>query len=206
MRRIGHRGAKGHAPENTIASFQKAIDLGCDEIETDVWLIGGALVIAHDRPASAKGLLTLDQALDFCAGRVMVNLELKNAGSDERATETGEAVARHLLDREAKDVYVSSFWFSALDGALAVAPDIDRALIFGSAPDMPALLAQARVLDLWALHPEHQYVTPARVSAAHAASLRVNTWTVNDPEEIAQLVEWGVDGIMSDFPERVPKR
>jgi glycerophosphoryl diester phosphodiesterase len=206
MRRIGHRGAKGHAPENTIASFQKAIDLGCDEVETDVWLVDGALVISHDRPASARGLLTLDDALDFCAGRVVVNLELKNAASDASATETGEAVARRLLERSAMDVYVSSFWFSALDGALSVAPDIDRAFIFGSAPDMPALLAQARVLDLWALHPEHQYVTPGRVAAAHAASLRVNTWTVNDPAEIAQLVEWGVDGIMSDFPERVPKR
>jgi glycerophosphoryl diester phosphodiesterase len=206
MRRIGHRGAKGHAPENTIASFQKAIDLGCDEIETDVWLVDGALVIAHDRPASAKGLLTLDEALDFCVGRVMVNLELKNAASDASATETGAAVGRRLLDRKAKDVYDSSFWFTALDGAFTAAPDIDRAFVFGSAPDMPALLAQARVLELWALHPEHQYVTPGRVSAAHAASLRVNTWTVNDPKEIAQLMEWGVDGIMSDFPERVPKR
>ncbi|MDQ2951421.1 MAG: hypothetical protein M3R54_04085, partial [Chloroflexota bacterium] len=59
MRRIGHRGAKGYAPENTIASFDKAIALGCDEIETDVWLIDGAkMIISHDRPASADGLLS----------------------------------------------------------------------------------------------------------------------------------------------------
>jgi glycerophosphoryl diester phosphodiesterase len=206
MRRIGHRGAKGHAPENTIASFQKAIDLGCDEIETDVWLLEGALVITHDRPSSASGLMTIDEAIDFCRGRVVLNIEMKSAGSDARARETGAAVAHCLVERGAKDVYVSSFWFSALDGAREVAPQIDRAFVFGAAHDMPALLAQARVLDLWALHPEHQFVTPGRISAAHDADLLLNTWTVNDPDEIAQLAEWGVDGIMSDFPERVPKR
>ena len=70
MRRIGHRGAKGHAPDNTIASFQKAIDLACDEVETDVWLMPrGSLVIAHDRPETNDGLLELDQVLD--AGDVL---------------------------------------------------------------------------------------------------------------------------------------
>src|SRR5688572_24225222 len=51
MRRIGHRGAMGHAPENTIDSFKKALELGCDEVETDVWLTqDGRLLISHDRP------------------------------------------------------------------------------------------------------------------------------------------------------------
>jgi glycerophosphoryl diester phosphodiesterase len=70
---------------------------------------------------------------------------------------------------------------------------------------MSALLAQARALELWALHPERHYVTPARVAASHAASLRVNVWTVNDLAEIQRLASWGVDGIMSDYPERVPR-
>ena len=66
MRRIGHRGAKGHVAENTIASFQKAFELGCDEVETDVWLTPeGRLVISHDAPpADAKlrlvGRATID--------------------------------------------------------------------------------------------------------------------------------------------------
>lgn len=206
MRRIGHRGAKAHAPENTIASFQKALDLGCDEIETDVWLMdGGALVISHDRPASAAGLLTLDEVLDFCRGRMAVNVELKCAMSDAQAAATGERVARHILRRADPDVYVSSFWYPALSAARAAAPAVRRAFVFGAAPDMGALLAQARALELWALHPERHYVTPERVAAAHAADLRVNVWTVNDAAEIATLAGWGVDGIMSDHPERVPK-
>lgn len=205
MRRIGHRGAKGHAPENTIASFQKAIDLGCDEIETDVWLVDERLVISHDRPETAAGLLTLAETLDFCHGKIALNLELKNAESDTRAMATGEAVARRLGDKPRDDVYVSSFWYEALAGARSVSPNLRRAYVFGAAPDIASLLAQARSLDLWALHPERHYVTPARVAAAHGASFRVNTWTVNDPAEIARLAEWGVDGIMSDYPERVPK-
>src|SRR5207249_7958089 len=89
MRRIGHRGAKGHAPENTIASFQKALDLGCDEVETDVWLVpDGRLLISHDRPG-ADTVLRLEEVLDFCKGKMGVNVELKCEGSESLARETG---------------------------------------------------------------------------------------------------------------------
>jgi len=205
MRRIGHRGAKGHAPENTIASFAKAIELGCDEVETDVWLLdGGQLVITHDRPASAAGLPTLDEVLDFCRGRIAVNVEMKSAGSESHARETGERVARRLAERGDPDAYVSSFWWSALEGARAAGPGVRRAFIYSASPDAAALFASAGSLGLWALHPAFSYVTPELIRRAHAASLRVHPWTVNDPRDIARLVEWGVDGIASDFPERVP--
>src|SRR5207248_7758800 len=116
VRRIGHRGAKGHAPDNTIASFQKAIDLACDEVETDVWLMPrGSLVIAHDRPETNDGLLELDQVLDFCRGRMGVNVELKCEGSEAAARETGRRVGAHLARRGDPSVYVSSFWWVALE-------------------------------------------------------------------------------------------
>jgi glycerophosphoryl diester phosphodiesterase len=206
MRRIGHRGAKGHSPENTIASFEKAIELGCDEIETDVWLMdGGALVITHDRPAAAAGLLTLDETLDFCRGRVAVNVELKSAVTEAHARATGEQVARRIAERRDPDAYVSSFWWSALEGAHDAAPAVRRAFIYSASPSRSALIDAARALGLWALHPNFSYVTSELVRAAHDASLRVNAWTANDPRDIARLVELGVDGIASDFPERVPK-
>jgi glycerophosphoryl diester phosphodiesterase len=206
MRRIGHRGAKGHAPENTAASFEKAIQLGCDEVETDVWLLeDGALVITHDRPASAAGLPTLQEVLDLCRGRVAVNVEMKSAGSEAHARATGEQVARASARRGDPDVYVSSFWWSALVAARAAAPDVRRAFIYGAAPDLDTLIANAREVALWALHPGYGYVTPELVAAAHGAGLKINTWTANDPAIIARLIELGVDGIASDFPERVPK-
>lgn len=205
MRRIGHRGAMGHAPENTMPSFRKAIELECDEVETDVWLMqDGRLLVSHDRPTQ-QSTLSLDEVLDFCRGRMAVNVELKCEKDEVRARETGTRVAAHLASRGKGDVYVSSFWWSALEGARTAAPTVRRAFLFAGSPDRDALLASARKLELWALHPNRAYVTPELVRAARAASLRVNVWTVNDQKEITTFRNWSVDGIMSDYPERVPK-
>jgi len=205
MRRIGHRGAMGHAPENTIASFEKAIALGCDEVETDVWLAAdGRLVISHDPPGDGA-TLTLDQALDVCRGRVDVNVELKADRDEQQAAELGRRVARRLAERADPDAYLSSFWWPALTAARDVAPSVRRAFVFSDSPDRDALIASARSAGLWALHPNRAYVTRELVSAAHAAGLRVNVWTVNDQDEIAACAALGVDGIMSNWPERIPK-
>jgi len=194
----------GHAPENTIASFQKALDLGCDEVETDVWLTEEGLVIAHDRPTRLGGLL-LDVVLDFCRGRLGVNVELKCDGDESEARRTGDQVTRHLAARADPDLSVSTFSWPALVAAKAAAPQVRRAFLFNDVPDQAALLAGARSLELFAVHPNRAVVTAALVSDAHAAGLKVHPWTVNDPAEIASLAALGVDGIMSDFPERVPK-
>ena len=205
MRRIGHRGARGYAPDNTVASFMKALELGCDEVETDVWLIDRQLVIAHDRPSSSHGLLTLDEVLDLCLGRMGVNVELKAEGSVAMARDTGARAADVIAARADGSVYLSSFWWSALEAARDVAPHVRRAYIYSSSPRPASLIADAKVLELWALHPNRAYVTVELVAAAHAASLAVQPWTVNDRAEIARFREWGVDGIMSDYPDRVPR-
>lgn len=202
---MGHRGAMGHAPENTVASFEKAIALGCDEVETDVWLMpDGRLLISHDQPADGASL-TLDTVLDLCRGRVGVNVELKSAGDEARASATGARVAQRLAERADPDAYVSSFWWSALAAAGDAAPAVRRAFIFSDSPDRAALIASARALGLWALHPNRAYVTRELVDAAHLAGLRVHPWTVNDEAEIARFAALGVDGIMSNWPERIPK-
>lgn len=194
----------GHAPENTIRSFQKALELACDEVETDVWLMqDGRLLVSHDRP-TAKTTLSLDEVLDFCRGRMSVNVEVKSEKDEARARESGARVAAHLAGRRA-DAYISSFWWSALEGARDAAPSVRRAFLFSGSPDRVALLAGGRSLELWALHPNRAYVTPDLVRAAHGASLRVQAWTVNDTKEITIFRNWSVDGIMSDYPERVPK-
>ena len=205
MRRIGHRGAKGHALENTIAGFQKALDLRCDGVETDVWLTeDGRLVISHD-PPGRDASLTLDEVLDFCRGKLEVNVELKCVASEERARQTRARVAGTIARRGDSDVYVSSFWWNALEGSRSAGPAVRRAFLFADSPERRALLESARATGLWALHPNRAYVTPELVRDIHAAQLVVNAWTVNEPSEIAQFAKWGVDGIMSDYPERVPK-
>lgn len=199
----------GHAPENSPASFEAAVALGCDEVETDVWLLpGGRLVIAHDPPDPSDlgdTYPSLDEILDLCRGRVAVDVELKCVGDEDRARRTGAAVASRIQARGDPAVYVSSFWWQALEAARDAAPAVRRAFVFSDAPDRTALLASARALGLWALHPERAYVTRELVDAAHAASLQVNVWTVNDPSDLARIAALGVDGIMSNWPERVPR-
>ncbi len=195
----------GHAPENTIASFQKALELGCDEVETDVWLTDdGRLLVSHGKPKGGESL-TLEAVLDFCRGRMGVNVEVKCEGSEARARAAGARVAMRLAERNDSDAYISSFWWPALEGARGAAADVRRAYLFASLPRTKTLVLDAAAAGLWALHPNRAYVTSELVNAAHGSSLRVSAWTVNDPREIATFKEWGVDGIMSDYPERVPK-
>ena len=205
MRRIGHRGAMGHAPENTIAAFEAAIALDCDEVETDAWLAAdGRLVISHDRPVDGASL-SLDDVLDLCRGRIAVNVELKCEGDERRAADIGARAARRLTELPEEAAYVSSFWWGALTAAREAAPRVRRAFVFSDSPDRGALIASATSLGLWALHPNRRYVTPELVTAAHAAGLRVNAWTVDDADEIAAFAALGVDGIMSNWPERIPR-
>lgn len=202
-RRIGHRGARGHVAENTLASFRRAIELGCDEIETDVWLTERGLIVSHDPPAGSASL-TLDEALDACAGRVVLNVEVKALRDEANAYGAGARVASVIAERGV-DAYVSSFWWPALDGAREHGPAVRRAYVYASYAETEVLVARAAAAGLWALHPNHTFVTLELVARAHAAGLRVNAWTANEPADIAALMAAGVDGICSDFPERVPK-
>lgn len=202
-RRIGHRGARGHVAENTLASFERAIELGCDEIETDVWLTDRGLIVCHD-PPPATASLTLEDALDACAGRVTLNVEVKALRDEANAYGAGARVAS-LIDGRRADAYVSSFWWPALDGAREHGPGIRRAYIYASYAEVGVLVARAKAAGLWAIHPNHTFVTLELVAQAHAAGLAVNAWTANEPADIVALVAAGIDGICSDFPERVPR-
>src|SRR2546427_29535 len=145
VRRIGHRGAKGHAPENTIAGFQKAIDLGCDGVETDVWLTeDGRLVISHDPPERDAALI-LEEVLDFCRRKLEVNVELKCVASEKQARQTGARVAEIIARRDDPDVYVSSFWWDALEGSRSAGPAVRRAFLFSDSPERRAGRLPSRV-------------------------------------------------------------
>ena len=124
---------------------------------------------------------------------------------EEAARDTGRRVGAHLARRGDPSVYVSSFWWSALEGARETATTVRRAYVFASSPPRHALIAEARRSGLWALHPNRAYVTEELVRDAHAGDLWIQAWTVNEVVEIARFAALGVDGIMSDFPERIPK-
>ena len=230
---IGHRGARAAAPENTLAAFRLAVDMGADGVELDVMLSkDGALVIHHDyklgRTEDGKGKVrnhTLTQLKRLDAGswkdaqfageriptlaevfhvldrQVVVNVELKTQawGADglEEAV-VAEIKRSHMVDM----VVISSFNPFSLLRIRDLAPTLPIGLLY--APDLPPHLSRAWLRPLVrpdALHPRHDMVTPRFVTWAKKRGYRINTWTVNEPDEMRRLVRLGVDAIISDVPD-----
>ena len=217
--RVGHRGAAALAPENTLPSFEAALAYGVDAIEFDVLdLDAGPLVIAHSREEARPGRPTLDEALDFLAGRnVGLHVDLKLT---TRLEEVVEALGRHGV---AERTVVSSFHLPSLRAVSACAPHVrigftypeDRygvskrrvlrpavrlgtlALRRAVVARVPAMLARA---GAEALMLQHAVVSAAAVARAHAAGAAVWAWTVDDPVELARLEAAGVDAVITNDP------
>ena len=213
---IAHRGASRAERENTVAAFRRAADLGSDAVELDVRrTVDGVLVVHHNPHLDELGLIaasrvgdlpdhvpTLGAALDACAG-MWVNVEIKNdpneADFDPDDSIADETIA-HLLARGEDDRWlISCFRIETVDRCRALAPSIRTAwLCSGIPPDTPALL---RERGHSALHPWVGLVTPDDIDACHAAGIEVNTWTCDDPARMAELIEWGIDGICTNVPD-----
>lgn len=216
MLRVGHRGARAYAPENTLASFEKAIEIGVDAVELDVRKSrDGELVVMHDadikRTTSGKGLVsdlslaqikayssdgekvpTLGEALDFLGGKVKVFIELKEQGSEEQVL---AEVRKRGME---KDVVITSFLEDALKKVRERDAAIPTGLIYAkhSNPIKAALTLKANYLL-----PLYRFTHTANVQKAHQNGLKVVVWTINTPEEVAEYVKKGVDGIASDKPD-----
>lgn len=232
MLRIGHRGAAAIAPENTLVSFRRAIELGADGVELDLHRArDGRFVVIHDdtldRTTDGHGpvdalssdeLRRLDagswKGPEFAGERVplfedvvdalpasaVIFAELK-AGSD-RAPGIEVDFARLLSDRSLLGrVRVSSFDHRALARLRRLLPALSTGALFVALPVDPVALGRA--CGAQAIHPSFRYLTRELVDEAHRAGLAVHTWTVNEPADIATASAMGVDGIVSDHPERL---
>lgn len=230
--RIGHRGAAGTHPENTLASFWQAAALGADGIEFDVQRTrDGQLVVLHDptldRTTNLSGFVrdltlaevrqadagswkgpqfagervpTLRELLRAVPSHLLLFLELK-AGSLHYPGIEAELL--RLLQEEGAlgRTQVSSFDHQALYRLHQAAPDLPLGMLY--ACNLMDPVGLARQVGAAALHPAFQWITPDLVAWAHAAGLQVHAWTVNQPDFIRQMKACGVDGIISDFPEKV---
>lgn len=221
---IGHRGARGHAPENTLLALDTGIRLGAHWLEFDVQRHGsGELLLFHDltleRTTDGHGLLmdqdyaalraldagrgqqipTLEEALELIDQQASVNIELKTAGG------TGEAVAavvRRYVEAgwPAEKFLVSSFHLPELWEFKQLAPEIPiGALICGVPLDWAGCAVElgAATLNLSA-----EFVDPRLIADAHAHGIQVYVYTVNDPAEMRALHALGVDGVFTDYPDR----
>lgn len=221
MLKIGHRGACGYEPENTLRSFQKALDLGVDMVEFDVHKIKtGELVIIHDdlvnRTTNGKGYVadydfaslrkldagkgeripTLDEALDLIIGKCQVNIEIKGAGVAEDLVEVIRQ--RNIFDQ----VLVSSFRYEQLLIVKDIESRIPLALLSEEYRLIP-YLDLSKELGAKDFNINLLFVDQEYINTIHQADLRVNIYTVNDPLDIQRMKEYGVDGIFSNYPDRL---
>jgi glycerophosphoryl diester phosphodiesterase len=216
---IAHRGASAAWPENTLSAFEAAVRAGADMVELDVRLTAdGALVVMHDadvaRTTGGHGLVceltlaevralhipTLRDALDLLQGRAGAEIEIK----DEPGETAADAVVDQLRDARFDAALVSSFH----PGALARVRERDPAIATGLETDGSDALRAG--LDHVVAHghpfllpdaPSLRRAGPEVARLAHERGVRVGTWTVDDPEEIAELFAWGVDAVETNMPE-----
>jgi glycerophosphoryl diester phosphodiesterase len=217
--RIGHRGASGHAPENTLASLEQAIAFGCDLAEVDVQRTAdGSLILLHDervdRTTDGKGLLaemeledirkldaggrkvpTLEEALHAARGRIGLILELKAAGL---AYDICGVVRASGFPGE---IIYASFLHDELQHVRRADPDSKTLVLFRRLPKNPT--AEAARLQATHVGLRYDTATVPLVKTLHKARFTVFVYTVNKPADIARMRSLGVDGIVSDFPDRI---
>ena len=226
MQCIGHRGARGHAPENTLASFTAAIELGAHAIELDVQETDGRLVVIHDdsvdRTTNGVGPLgdfsydelraldagdgqsvpTLDEVLQCIDRRLAVNIEIKGAAIADRVVDAVGRWGRRGWPLQ--EFLVSSFDHAQLVQARELNPDLLLGVLVDESVDEG--MRVARELKAYALIPARELVDTEVVRIAHKEGMRLLAFTVNEPKEIEKLGTLGVDGLITDYPDRVLNR
>lgn len=218
---IGHRGASGAFPENTLAAFQGAFDQGADGIELDVrrtadgalalshddTLADGRVVVEVDRADLPPAMPVLAEALDVCRPLAVVNIEIKNWPDDKDFDPTeqlaAEVVALLAARGELDDGrnLVSCFHLATIDRVHELAPDLATAWLLGLVDDPARLVERAATRGHVAIHPHHAFVNETLIELAHGAGLAVNTWTCDDPDRIRWLAEVGTDAVVTNVPD-----
>ena len=231
--RIAHRGAAGTRPELTRPAFERALEIGVDMIELDVQLTADAqLVVLHDRElgrtVQARGLvrehtlaqlceldagawfaleyagarvLGLQEVLDLTAGRAALNVEIKSPAPDWDRT-AHALIALLTATQRLDSTIVSSFETGALRAVRERCPEA-RLGVLWHGEDLDPMWLVAEGLAAGSVHPLWSLVDATVVEEAHRRDLALIVWTVNQPEPIGALAAIGVDGIISDYPERL---
>ncbi len=229
---LGHRGASAYAPENTLAAFNLALEMGADGVELDVTLTNdGVPIVIHDdtvdRTTNGFGdiremnwaqvqqldashrfekyrgekIPTLEQALRAVGKRGIVNIELKGTAIQDDGLEA--AVLAVIEETQMGErVILSSFNPFALARMATLNPGLPRGLLYAS--DLPIYLRRAWLRPIakpTALHPAHDMITSAFVIWARQHGYQINTWTVNEPDEMKRLMALGIDAVITNVPD-----
>ena len=225
--RIGHRGSKGYVAENTLESINNAISLGVHGIEIDIFkCLSGELVLAHEnnlkRLTGKSGQLeklTLNDLNDFLvAGKykiptlndvlmkiespLFVNIELK--GSD-----TAGATSKIVADFSRKTSWtldhfiVSSFNWNELEKFRSIDNNTPVGVLVNKSISINEAIEFGKKINAQAIHPYYQLLDEITVKKIKNNGFKTFTWTVNNTDDINFMKKIKVDGIISDYPDRI---
>lgn len=219
---ISHAACGGHAPENTLAGIRKALDFGVDGIEIDVQASSdGVPVLMHDltvdRTTDGSGKVasmsleelrtldtgdepvpTLDDVLALTIGKALLVIEVKQPGIEEE-------IAEVVRKRDAlSDVMVWSFYPDVLEAMRRVEPRLPGALLIApeSLPRWPKMRGLAVRLGLQGISMFHLGISEQIGGEARRSGLSMYAWTPDPVEHISRLIDLGVDGICTNYPDR----
>ena len=222
---IGHRGARGHVAENTLASIEKAMELRVDGVEIDVFRCAtGELVVFHDktlekltdgvgyieqmtldsikqfRVLGKEPIPTLNEVMDLIDGKIQLNIELKGT---QTAILTSELLVLYFKESnwKSEDIFISSFDWNELDIFYEVNKEVAIAVLTEDNP-LDAIPIGQR-LSAFAINPNFKSLTQKNIKKIQDAGFKVYPWTINEPEDIKKMIEIGVDAVITDYPERI---
>ncbi len=220
---MGHRGAMGHVPENTLLSIETAIEMGADWVEIDVYFVEGKLIVIHDpmleRTTNGEGAIAeqslayirsldagegqqvplLQEVFDLVDRRIGINIELKGP---ETAVPVASFIERQIANGWHYDeIIVSSFDY----GRLRAVREQNSLIKLGALTLLISeeLAQPAAELGAFSVHPWIMAVSEAYVQDAHARGLQVYVFVANAPEQIEQMRRLGVDGLFTNYPDRI---
>lgn len=221
-----HRGASGYCPENTMASFRKAVELGCDGVETDVQMTSdGVMMLIHDemvdRTTDGKGLVksfsykalrslnagdnetipTAEELLVFAKeNHIRINFELKTGIVIYPGIEEKliEMVYRYDMQN---NVIFSSFNHYSMFHCKEITKEIKTGLLYMEGLYQPEIYCKSVNAD--ALHPYFYAVNGEIIANAKKAGIIVNPFTVNDENVMKKLIAEGADGIITNYPDKL---
>ncbi len=217
---VGHRGAAGVKPENTVSSILYAYSNGADVVEVDVRSTrDGFLILLHDEDFSrVSGVSTRPRDVSYR----WIKENLKVMGEDvaelsevvnlvkklnkyllievKEPDITSKVVEIVLMERTIDEVAIISFFNEVLAAVKEIEPRIVAGLIYSKPPGR---VVDARSLGAEIVLPKYSLATEKAIELAHRLGLTVVAWTVNELNTVAELVKRGVDAIASDYPDKL---
>lgn len=223
--RIAHRGASEGTFQNSISAFKRAIKLKVDFVELDVRICkSGEPIVIHDSHlnnlTNGKGLIknmtlkdikkiklkngepipTLEEVLFAIDRRLKVDIDIKNKETVEPVVRIIEKFVKNYKWKY-EDFSLSAFWLYILKRARDLNKQIPLAPNITFLPRI--FLSRTHNYKMQTLKFSKRALRKNMIEKAHARNQKVWVWTINNPKEIEKYADWGVDGIVSDYPERI---